>query len=814
VKNFRSIDMKQHVIVYKHHESGNRGTSKPTIRNVVPDVSLSFSFKQDWVWALILFLAVMLTYTPIWQAGFVWDDEVNITHNPCIVGPLGLKEIWTTSAGQFFPLVLTTFWVEHELWGLAPLPYHLVSVLLHAACAVSLWRVLQSLQIPGSWLGAALWALHPLQVESVAWISEMKNTQSGLFYLLTILFFVKYLRTKDLGREVDVNWNYALTLIFAALAMMSKASTVVLPIVLCLCAWWVEGQWRWHNLVKLTPVFTMSIVDAGLSLWSYRSGVRVSYDPQWTETWPQRIATVGDVIWFYLGKLLWPHPLMTVYPRWQINAGLGISYLPLLAVIAILLFLWFKRTSWWGRSFFFAFSYFLIGLSLFLTLIDQSFWQFSFVEDHLQFLAGMGPLAMVGMSLALFSNVILPERRWLQGFFGAVLLLVLGLWSWKRAWVYQSDETLWGDALAKNPNCWVAYSNIGTVFAQRGQIHQAMAYYQKALEINPNYADAHNNFGAMLAQNGRLDEAMSQYRKAIDINPDHADAHNNLGALFMQQGKVDEALIQYKKALQINSNYIDAYNNLGLAFVKKGQLNEAIAQYQNALKVDPGNADVHNNLGATFIQKGQLDKAIAQYQEALNINPEYVDAYNNLGLAFVEKGQMDEARIRFELAVELNSNNAEAHNNLGNVYYKMGRLDESIIHFKKALELNPSNADAHYNLGSALSKKGQVNEAIAEFQKALKIDPNNAEAHNNLGDAFLHKGQINEAIVQFRKALTINSKYVEAYSNLGVAFFQKGQLDEAITQFQEALRLKSDFIQAQDDLAEVRVEAQNRLKQK
>ena len=207
-------------------------------------------FSRDWLWGLILVLAVILTYAPVWWAGYTWDDLLVVTANPVIIGPLGLKEIWTTSAADICPLTLTTLWVEHALWGLAPLPYHLVNVLLHGASVVVLWRILRSLLIPGAWLGAALWALHPVEVESVASICEMKNTESGLFFLLAILFFVKWLRARDLDKKTGGDWNYALTLLFAALAMASKSSTVILPVVLCLCAWWVEGRWHWRNQAK------------------------------------------------------------------------------------------------------------------------------------------------------------------------------------------------------------------------------------------------------------------------------------------------------------------------------------------------------------------------------------------------------------------------------------------------------------------------------------------------------------------------------------------------------------------------------------
>src|SRR5271163_1334290 len=245
-------------------------------------------FGHDWFLGLILVLAVILIYQPVWYAGFIWDDDVHFTANPCIVGPLGLKEIWTTSAAQFFPLVLTTFWIEHALWGLAPWPYHLVNVLLHGAGAIVLWRVLRGLQAPGAWLGAALWALHPVQVESVAWITEMKNTQSGLFFLLSIFFFVRWLRAREIDGRTGCVWRYVLCLICAALAMASKSSTVILPVMLCLCVWRVEGRWQWRNLACVAPIFLLSVIGGTLSIWTQKLQLAVITDPQWVRTWPQR----------------------------------------------------------------------------------------------------------------------------------------------------------------------------------------------------------------------------------------------------------------------------------------------------------------------------------------------------------------------------------------------------------------------------------------------------------------------------------------------------------------------------------------------
>jgi hypothetical protein len=417
--------------------------------------------RRNWFWGLTLILSVILTYTPMWHAGFIWDDDWHLTANPCIIGPLGFKEIWTTSAADICPLTLTTFWVEHALWALNPLPYHLVNVLMHGACAALLWRVLGSLRVQGAWLGAALWALHPVEVESVAWITEMKNTESGLFFLLSIFFFVRWLRAKELEGQTGCGWNYTLSLLFATLAMASKSSTVILPVVLCLCAWWMEGRWNWRNAPRVIPVFLMAIAASALSIWTQGLQLAKLTDPQWVRTWPQRLATAGDAVWFYFGKLLWPYPLITVYPRWQIAAGQRVSYLPLLALIVIISILWLKREPW-SRACFFAFAYFGAALLPVVGLIDNPIFRISLVFDHFQYLGSIGPLALAGTGLVRFSAFIIPKKprlQWLQLALCAELLLILGMASWQRTRVYESEDALWTDELAKNPNCWQGWTS-------------------------------------------------------------------------------------------------------------------------------------------------------------------------------------------------------------------------------------------------------------------------------------------------------------------------------------------------------------------
>jgi protein O-mannosyl-transferase len=608
-------------------------------------------FRVDWFWGVMLILAIILVYAPVWKAGFIWDDDTILTANPSIIGPPGLKEIWTTGAADICPLTLTTFWVEHALWGLNPMPYHLVNVLLHGACAVLLWRVLRSLRAQGAWLGAALWALQPVAVESVAWITEMKNTESGLFFLLSILFFVRWLRAKNLGGRTGGGWSYALSLFFAALAIASKSSTVILPVVLCLCAWWIAGRLSWRNAARTVPIFLMAIAASALSIWTQGLQLAKFIDPQWVRPWPQRLATAGDAVWFYLGKLLLPHPLITIYPRWHIDAGQWVSYLPLLALIVILSIFWLRRELW-SRACFFAFAYFLVALLPALGLIDTYIFRYSLVFDHFQYLASIGPLALAGTGLVRLSDFIIPKKPWLQSALCAGLLLILGTASWQRTWVYENEDALWTDELAKNPNCWLGHYNLGNALLQKGQVDDAVAQYQKAVEIYPNYQEAHGNLGLALFQKGQVDDAVAQYEKAVEINPNYAAARYNLGNALFQKGQLDEAIDQLQKAVEINPNYAAAHINLGNALFQKGQFDQAIDQFKKAVDINP-EAEARFNLGNALLQKGRLDEAAEQFLKALEMNPNSFQTHYTFGVALAQKGQLDEAITQFREVLRL-----------------------------------------------------------------------------------------------------------------------------------------------------------------
>ncbi len=644
-------------------------------------------WNQCWFWGILLVFAVFIAYQPAWCTGFIWDDDQHLTENPCIVGPLGFKQIWTSSSAVYYPLTLTSFWMQHALWGLNPIPYHLVNIAMHAACGILLWQVLQSLKVRGAWLGAALWALHPVQTESAAWITELKNTQSAFFYLLTVLFFLKWRFEEISGKEQKAERYYILALFFAASAILSKTSTVMLPVVVGLCWWCVDGHWRWRNIFRLIPFFAISAVASGWTIWEqqFHSG---ALGPEWSQSWPERFAIAGKVIWFYMGKLFWPYPLIFLYPRWQINAAQPLVYLPAFAAGAVMFVLWLKRHTGL-RPAFFAFAYFVVSLFPVLGFFNVYFFRYSFVGDHFQYLASMGPLALAGAGISAGFDYFKERLPLLKLIVCGVLLATLATLTWQQSKMYKDIETLWRTTIARNPHAFLAYNNLGAIYLHAGQVDEAMPYFQKALESDPDFAEAHSNLGEALMRIGRADEGLLELKKALAITPDSADSQYNLGNALMQIGQLEEAMDHFQKALKIKPDFVKADNNLGIIFLRTQHLNEAGICFERAIEIDPGYAEAHYNLGGVFELQGNLDQAATQFQKAIEIKPDYAHAYSNLADVLAAQGKLDDAVGEYQLTLKLDPNAAQVHFQLGLVLQKQGRLADAIAEYQEAVRLNP-----------------------------------------------------------------------------------------------------------------------------
>ena len=773
--------------------------------------------RRNGLWGFLLIALVFIAYARVFNTGFIWDDESHLSQNPCIVGPLGLKEVWTTTRAIYYPLVLTTFWALHRIVGLTPWPYHLLNVLLHASSAVLLWQILRQLNVRAAWLGAALWALHPVMVQSVAWVTELKNTQSCLLYLLSILCFLKWEADKSAsltlslpsqgrgqGEGFDIKseprgtncitsilspsgggeaersvanmdlksrshacwWNLGLSLSFFIFATLSKPSVVMLPGVLALCIWWQRGRIQWRDAITLAPFVLIS----GLaSVWTifeqkFHAG---AIGVEWAQTWPERLIVAGRAIWFYAAKIVWPHPLIFIYPRWEINSSQLAAYLPVLAALAGLLALWSIRAKW-SRAAFFAAAYYVVSLFPVLGFFSVYFFRYSFVSDHFQYLASMGPLALAGAGIGTavrrfgktsaqlasdtdalqFSRNSVAAVGWqallLRAISGA-LLLVLVLLTWRQTGVYHDLVTLYTDTLTKNPGCWMAHYNLGIALNDRGDTDGAVAHYRQAVELRPGYAEAHYNLGRLLAQKGQLDEAVAHYEKVLEINPADAEARNNLGVTLSASGRLDEAIAQYQKALAIRPDYADASCNLASALLSKGNLDGAIAHYSACIAQSPNQFEAQYNLANALFRMGRTDEAIAHYQKVLDLRPENADARANLGSALLAKGRVRDAITQYRDAVRISPDSIAAQSNLA--WLLATAADPSLRNGSEAVLLaeraesesfrSENHAIVLRILAAAYAEAGRFAEAKETAQQAL-------QAADNQGNATLAKALQNE----------------------------------------------------------------------
>jgi tetratricopeptide (TPR) repeat protein len=582
-------------------------------------------WESGWFRCLLVIAGLVILYSPACQSGFTWDDDEHLTQNPCIIGPQSIVDIWTTRAARICPLVLSTFWLEHRLWGLAPLPFHLVNVLMHAGAVLVLWRVLLALRVPGAWLGALLWALHPVQVETVAWVTEMKNTQSGLFFLAAILFYLRGLR--DGGRSRMNGW---LSLTFGLLGMASKTSVVVLPAVLGLCAWYMEGRVSRRRLAELIPYVLMALAASALALWT--QDLEGANDPLWQRSIPERLVTAGAVVWFYLGKLAWPHPLVFVYPKWQVDAANVLWWLPLIGVLILAAVV----MRWRGIRL--ALLYFIIALGPVLGLLDHYFLRYSFVGDHFQYLASIGPLALLGAALSK-----LP--RWMP----ALVMAAFCFLTWTQQRLYRDPEVLWTHTLQHHPTCWLACNNLGILRYQAGKVVEAVKLWETALTSDPRSARTLTNLGYTLQQKGRLQEALSHYEKAIESDASFGGARYNYGTALLANGRVAEGLAQLEKAAEISPRDPNVRLNLGNARLLSKDPAGAIQALEQAMRLAPREVAPLNNLAwllSTLPDESLRDgkKAVELMTKALELSaPPSVQTYRTLAAAEAAAGDFNSA---------------------------------------------------------------------------------------------------------------------------------------------------------------------------
>ena len=764
--------------------------------------------------ALVLVAATVAVYWPALNGGFIWDDDVMLRNNPYVKSPGGLYYIWcSTRLPDFFPLTSTSLWLEWRLWGMHAAGYHLTNVLLHAASAVVLWRVLRRLAVPASWLVALLFAVHPVNVESVAWITERKNTLSMVCYLLSLLFYLRFDERvivqspkSKVQSQNPASRNtqhatrfYLLSLAAFLLALLAKTSVVMMPFVLLGCAWWRRGRIERRDVLRALPFFGLSLALGLVTVW-FQSHRAIGGDVVQTGTFWAKLAGAGWAIWFYLGKALLPGSLSFVYPRWEINPHSLLSYLPTVAVVLSAGVLWHYRRTW-GRAALFGLGYFVMMLVPVLGFVNVYFQRYSLVADHWQYYSIIGVIALVVGAASR-----LPRMGfWLAGGAAVVALSVL---TWRQASLYESPVVLWQDTLAKNPGCWMAHNNLGLLFAANAEaagpsaLEQAMAHYQDSLRLKPDQVEAHINLGSALMKAGRLDDARAQFEAGAKVDPANGMVFYNLGLVLEEQGKPGEAQAAYRRAIEVRPDYAEPHNNLGAALQAQGDLPAAEAEFAEAVRLQPGLIHARNNLALALLARGKSAEALAQLHEALCLAPDYPEAHNNLGKALAEQGKLAEAHAEIAEAVRLKPGYADAQYNLGNILLILGKPSEAIPAYTAAVQARPDFAEAHYQLGTVLAGRKQTADAIAQFREAARLKPDWLEALNNL--AWLLATQPDEKLRNAPEAIRLAAHAVElTHTNhpgpldtLAAAYAAAGRFPEAVVTAQKAIDLATAAGQA------------------
>ena len=648
--------------------------------------------------SLCLLAAVFYLPAMLW-GGFVWDDSIWL-QSRAVAEWSGLGDIWAWPSRiyqevHYWPLTYMTFWLEHKIWGLEPAGYHVINVLLHLLNTLLVWRLLLRLAVPGAWAVAAVFAAHPLHVESVAWIIERKDVLSGFFYLAGVLVWLRFL-------EQPRPWRYGLSLLLFAAGLLSKSIVVTLPAALLILQWWKNNRITARDLRRVAPFFLVAMLLTALDLFSYGSR-HASLD----YSLPERMLIASRALWFYAGKLVWPTDLAMIYPHWDIGIGNPWAWLYLAGAAALAATLWFARHRI-GRGPLAGALFFAVTLSPVLGFVSFGFMLYSFAADRFQYLAGIGVMAVL-VGAAAHGAGRLPSR-FNSGATGLmmVVLALLGTATWRQTGVYRDKVAFFSHVVALNPEARSAHLNLSLALNRAGRLEEALAAARTAVEKRPDHLKALGLLGSTLIHKGRFVEAEEVLRRALEIDPGHKGSRREMANLLRVQERREEALEAYRGLLEIDPNYALAHSYVGDLLVQ-------LQRYEEA--VEP------------------LGKALRLIGSAPSVTPDLPTAHSIhvlLGTALRELGRTRAAETHFRQALALDPRNMQALEQVAAADFNRRRYREALELYRRQLEIDPGKATTHVNVGAALFYLDRAEEAIRSLERALELDPTLETARSNL----------------------------------------------------------------------------------
>ncbi|HEY1848584.1 MAG TPA: tetratricopeptide repeat protein [Opitutaceae bacterium] len=732
---------------------------------------------RDLAVGVLILCAVAAAYRPLRAAGLIWDDDGHITR-PDLRSLHGLWRIWTEPGAtqQYYPFLHTAFWAEHRVWGDSALCYHAANVGLHALSAWLLYLLLRRLSLAGAAFGALAWALHPVCAETVAWISEQKNTLSAALCLGAALAYLRFDRIRSRPA-----YAWALVLFLAALG--SKTVTATLPAALLVIFWWRRGRLSWRSdVLPLAPFFVFAAGAGAVTAWVEKAYIGATGE-SFALSAADRVLVAGRALWFYLGKLAWPVDLSFIYPKWDVNSGAPLQYAYPAAAAIVLGVLFAMRRRSRGPL---AAALLFCGM-LFPALGFFSVYPFlySYVADHFQYLASAAVLASAAAVLAGAALRLGPAGRVAAGAAGGLLLVGLGALTWLQSTVYIEPEVLWHTTLERNPGSWMAYQNLGGVFLSRGDAFQAAAKFRKALEIRPGDPEVLNELGVATMQLGRTDDAIALYLQALESAPERAQTHLNLGVALLQKREPEKAADQFQHAAELDPRSAAARKDLASAYLQEGNADDAVRELQKAAELEPDDAATLYGLGSALVRARRPLEALEQFRRSLELDEGQGAVHESYGYTLMQNHQRAEAVREFERACELDPAKAEWHFGLGGALANDGRPDEADAEYAKA----PNIPEARVSLARDLTQKGRFAEAAGEMRAAAELRPDDAAIQDELATALTRTGASEEALAVYSRALELNPDFAPALADRGAAFFGLGRPEDAARDFEAALAL-------------------------
>jgi tetratricopeptide (TPR) repeat protein len=696
---------------------------------------------------LLVLLATFLVYRPALTGAVLWDDNAHIT-KPELRSFDGLSSIWLKlgATQQYYPLLHSAFWIEHKLWGDSVLGYHLVNVLWHMISVSLVYSILRKLKVPGALLAAAIFAVHPVMVESVAWISEQKNTLSAVFYLNAMRVYLEF----DESRRRRL---YFLATGLFLLGLFTKTVTATLPAALLVIFWWQRGRLSWkRDVVPLVPFFVLGAAAGLLTAWVERTLIGAQGE-DFNLGILDRCLLAGRVVWFYLGKLVWPDNLMFIYPHWDINTAEAWQWIFPIAAMATTVVLCLMRR--WSRAPLAGWLLFVGTLFPVLGFLNVYPFVYSFVADHFQYLASLGIISLAAAGIAQIIERLAAPARYLGVAMCVLLLATLATLTSRQSAMYADAITLYQTNIDRNPECWMALHNLGEELAAKGNLEGAIELYRSALRLRSNSAQLENSLGFTLTRIGRPEEGVQHIERAIRLRPDFTAASLNLASALRRLGRNEEAIRHIKYVLSVEPNNAEAHSNFGNLLIQMGDLEQGIRELQLAVAQKPEDPSILNNLGIALMQGGRTSEAIEHLQYAVRQKPDYYQARNSLGQALANNGKVPQAIEQFSTALTINPNYANAHCNLANVLIGTGDVKNAIVHYQRAVQLRPELTEAQYKLALALTQTGKPDQAIEHYEAAIRSKPDDLQSYASLAQTLALLNRSKEAIETAQKGIEL-----------------------------------------------------------